>query len=1254
MAKITAIKAAIINQLGPAEFQEFCDTLLSQMDKYGKIHELGMKSGTLKTTIGNPDTYFRKDNGKYVFVVYTTQQNNIYNKIKEDIEKCFDQNKTGIRFEEIDEIICCHTASNLDAGKDLLLHEMCKKKGIELSIYGVDEIAQLIYRKYPRLAKDYFNISIDTSQILSLDDFISLYDSNEFAAPLNTIFQNRKEELKTIVEAINQNNVVIIQGQAGIGKTRLAIEAIKKASIENGNRLLCVKNNNLDIYDDLVTYTKESGDYLFFIDDANDLIGLPLIIQYIENSNDGNKYKVVLTVRDYAKHDVIKIIKKYTMPAIIEIHPFDESEINDFLDINLGIKNEQFISRINCISEGNPRIAYMLGKIAIDTQRLDSLADVSEVYEQYYSSIIYSKLEEKRDLCITAGLLSMVKVVVLDKQDGLFSIFDAGVISKEKFMESIYQLSNMEVVEIHLNKIAKISDQCFSDYMLYYTFFDKKYIPFSVALEMGFKFFREGLVQSTNTLLNFFSKDTLHQYIESEVTKVWKLFENNNDPCFDDFVKFFHVFRPEDSFVIAHDKIQKIPEDFIDNTLIDFDKNVMRDNYGVLDILTGYQNSKYIEVVVELLIEYIRKSKDNAITGYKWLKENYPITYNSKRYDYYTEISIDTILKNHINDEWIVQQFILAHIGDVLSIEFTAIEANQRNKIQMTRFRVGLSEGVKKYRKLCWEMLNEFAMDNSYENDVLLALRKYCRSIYRAGDNEIVLFDASYLESIISKLKTMPLLKSLIIEDINNAWSDLGITRQIKDKSFSSDEWVLFSVLKNEYIKSDLSYDEYEKNKMEMLVKYANALNDEDIEKFIITSNSIVKQLAYIKDYNSYSIIKNIQCVLDTISTDSNKVEIVFKTLVLYGKHLNIYPGNVLKSLISQMSLENILMLLNEFENPKMNNWKFIFFQQIPEELIDKKIYELFMAFLSEDTDKNIKESAFRDLGFVRHFLKIDKNAFVNVSKKILNKREYNSFIVKMYFTLLFHESCFTPEELIDLFQSDTELLKEIYFFMIENGAFEDVNGVFLLEFLSIDKTWVDMYAESIWESDKTGRDVECYKLKALWLSEKYILFYDRIYKKIIKKSEDHSRWRVSGIVKSFLIYEKNDKYIAERQEEWVVHIIQSNSTNEEMLVPLFEALAEMNTELRKRAFCEFIKLNDDYDLFDKLPLDSEFWGGFVDSIIPDLNKRIQYLESLLSYVSQLKYIRHAKKIRNRIDWWKEQIRREEFDNIYMKLYREY
>ena len=145
MSRITEIERKI-QMLGAGEFQKLCDTFLSKKDMYGTILGLGMRTGTLKTTTGNPDTYFVRETGKYVFVAYTTQQASIYNKLKEDIEKCLDPQKTGVQLKDIDEIVCCHTSSNLSAGDDQKLRKLCSDKGILLTLFGVDEIAQQIYR----------------------------------------------------------------------------------------------------------------------------------------------------------------------------------------------------------------------------------------------------------------------------------------------------------------------------------------------------------------------------------------------------------------------------------------------------------------------------------------------------------------------------------------------------------------------------------------------------------------------------------------------------------------------------------------------------------------------------------------------------------------------------------------------------------------------------------------------------------------------------------------------------------------------------------------------------------------------------------------------------------------------------------------------------------------------------------------------------------------------------------------------------
>ena len=66
-----------IEKLSPADFQEFCDALISNY-RSGQINSYGLKPGTGKTIKGTPDTYIRNENGKYIFIEYTTQTDGIY------------------------------------------------------------------------------------------------------------------------------------------------------------------------------------------------------------------------------------------------------------------------------------------------------------------------------------------------------------------------------------------------------------------------------------------------------------------------------------------------------------------------------------------------------------------------------------------------------------------------------------------------------------------------------------------------------------------------------------------------------------------------------------------------------------------------------------------------------------------------------------------------------------------------------------------------------------------------------------------------------------------------------------------------------------------------------------------------------------------------------------------------------------------------------------------------------------------------
>ena len=118
MSKINQIQNKL-RELDGGAFQKLADAYLHKKG-YEQINSLGSVIGADKVRKGTPDTLVLLPNGKYVFAEHTTQQDGIYEKLKKDLDKCFDEAKTGIAVEKIDEVVICYT-STLDTSElDLL------------------------------------------------------------------------------------------------------------------------------------------------------------------------------------------------------------------------------------------------------------------------------------------------------------------------------------------------------------------------------------------------------------------------------------------------------------------------------------------------------------------------------------------------------------------------------------------------------------------------------------------------------------------------------------------------------------------------------------------------------------------------------------------------------------------------------------------------------------------------------------------------------------------------------------------------------------------------------------------------------------------------------------------------------------------------------------------------------------------------------------------------------------------------------
>ena len=203
MSKINQIERAILELDGGA-FQKLANAYLI-CEGYDGLNAIGSVVGSNKVSKGTPDAAFLLENNKYVFVEHTTQQTSLFVKIQSDIDKCLNEDKTGIPLSQVEKIIYCFT-SNITVDEQNTLVTFCQKSGVILELCNIDIISYALCLKYPFLAKEFLGIEIDTGQILPITRFIETYQKNALTTRLDLNLIGREDERAQLKNALGSSN----------------------------------------------------------------------------------------------------------------------------------------------------------------------------------------------------------------------------------------------------------------------------------------------------------------------------------------------------------------------------------------------------------------------------------------------------------------------------------------------------------------------------------------------------------------------------------------------------------------------------------------------------------------------------------------------------------------------------------------------------------------------------------------------------------------------------------------------------------------------------------------------------------------------------------------------------------------------------------------------------------------------------------------------------------------------------------------
>lgn len=1238
MTEITDVKSRII-QLSPAMFEEFCSTLLYK-EGHQNIYEFGIKAGTGKTKTGNPDTYSRQNNGKYTFVVFTTQQNNIYNKLHEDISKCFDLVNKDLPIEKIETIICCHTSSNLKVIEDNKLHEFCNKKGVNLEIYGIDKIANRVYNDHPELMIS-LNLSINTNQILPIGDFVKLNDNNLMTAPLNTVFHFREEELQNIINSLETNSVVIVGGKSGVGKTRLALEAASLYEKTGNYKIFCVKSNKLEIYNDLVSTIKKGENYLFIVDDANELEQFNLILEYVNKFNDNYHVKIIATVRDYIKQEVINLVREYTNPITIDIAKFTDDEIKKLIENNFGIRNNLYVEQIIRISEGIPRFAYMAGKLAKEKQNLSSISDASQLYENYYGKHMNKLLETDRTVLITAGILAFNKSIKLQDVEFLKEFLIELGMSIFDFKNAIDKLNRIEFIDVKKGKVAIFDDQCLSNYILYYVFLDKEIIKLSDIIEVFYIYSRSRTIEALNTILNIFRSKKTIEYIKEEILRVWNKFEKEDSQYYESFVRDFHIYKPIIGFKIADEIIKNIEGKEFNITEIDFDRKGFRNSDSPLEYLTGYQNSNELLKVYQLLMKYAGKTSSTLIESYNWLESYYGL--QPKGTDNTQKIICEYLLEdiNNGNSNAMVIGYMWAKY--LLSLSFESIVPGKNNSVIIQRWNIDYDEYTSEYRKVSWYILNSLISKLEWKDKVLSFLGKFADKIYFNNssskiDIKILEEDLVQIENILSLCKTNRIGYLKILSKILNSVKKLGMSFKGElEEYLIGKEWEIYSLFRNNRRFSGMNIQEYKDYRKEQITRYFCSKKNLDEKELISLVDNMLGDPLLREDYN-YINEALTYLINDLDFYDDKKL---FNALINSSGNINIQPNVILEKILNNYNYREILTDLKNTDANFKNKWIYFYFDILPADCVDVSMYEELVNFVKFDI-KNNKINYFRNLSILEKFLIIKPNIYIDISKILLEKFSENKYASCSYLEDLFDEALYTPEKLLLLYNEEVEVLYDIYIKLLEEGITFDYTGEFFIVFIKNNEEFLKKYS-NIYIMRKDRNTDEDGRIERLWKSENFIEYFDLIFYNMLKSNISY--YDKASLASELFSNTSDEEIVEKNQYIWLEHTINKNA-NKENIVNIFNIICELSEDQRRFAIKVFLNNNYNSETFKKLSLFPWTMSGF-GSFIHLFEKRIDFIQTLYPLMEGIEFLDHDEYLTNIESNLKSEIDRTETDDLY-------
>lgn len=1177
MSRLQAIENSL-SSINQAAFQNLCDSFLAlRNNNYSAFARTGSQSGKQKTVKGTPDTFLLLPNGKYIFVEYSTNISSGLKKLESDVKKCIDTNNTGLPVNQIAEIILC-VNFNLSGLEIQKLKDVLANTRIELTIYTLDSLAIELHLHHRDLTHEYLGLPLDTGQIVSIEKFVAEYNraSMGISTPLDNTFLHREQELKELKEAIHQHDFIILTGPPGIGKTKLALEVIRNFLSENLSfGAYCVSYKHHTLLDDLYQYFDFEKDFILFVDDANRIDAFSQITGFYKSIRKG-KLKILITVRDYAFHDIGMLCQEFT-PKRLDLAKLKDEQIIDIIkEQPFRIINSDYHKEIIRIADGNPRLAIMTALLAKAHQNLQALADVSDLFENYFSTFIKDDGEFAKKMNIQClGLIAFFYTIPYKNREITTSILGNFGISYSAFIDVIDKLDKLELIEIQFEHV-KIPEQNLSIYFFYKSFIKDNLLSFKILLNKYFENnsnrFKDCVIPANNT----FGFENVMGKLQPFLREHWKVIKTEHEKAFK-FLSTFWYYLQTETLDFIFNISETLPRVTQLKYEVSYDNNAFsRNKNEVIELLGEFLRfPNNLKDAIELGFEYTRKKPEYLPEWIHKIREQ--LTFDKEDQTQYgftrQKILFQILLDGLSKGDSLFTAVFYELSKTFLSFKFHHTRGGRNHSFYWYDYPIPNVPAIQNFRQRIWNAV-EFNFEKNQEESFNL-LVNYSK-VRPDVTKELIEFDMPFVIKIIEKHLSKDSFTHCRYVHDQIRWykrnfvshsSFILLAREYTNPTYEIFLKIDWNRLRDKEIYDFDDYNEYEKLKEEEIRTSFVFTNKNEVKHFY-TIFSYLKEVAS----NEWNYSTTLDHVID--ENCSRNFELGCQLIIEVIEQNNeakYFPRlvfrNHLKTPAKAVRIWEILQM-QKFINREL--WELSFYDFIDDSLISKEYVQALV-----NTVKNMTEANTIHFDRLQRFLTIEPNLFQIILRTIVEKNEKNGTRLQVWMDV------FSTH--FDQLGNDIGLIKKAYLQQDRIYNHFDYEGKGFLNILKKDSTFLVEYVNGLYSEKQFGLSADHKNLSFVWQVENIEQVLIDVFELVIGKEP------FFGILEHFCnsFFRNLHSEAKEKAKKYLLDYCRTNYADYNKMNVVVDIARHSMKEMFNEVLLLFLTLSQDREIFSRI-----YWRG--------------------------------------------------------------